>query len=361
MGGVLFRYLSKLLIQRTLATLLALTGLLIIVDLFEAASDVLERGLGFGGILKYELLRLPVMVQQIMPVSALIGALTCFAGLARTSEMAALRATGVTIYRIVLLLLPAGALMAALLFVVADQVAPRSQHAFTLWWNAHPAPADPANPNPPKDRSVWFRSGQYVVHAQSASLDGRRLAGLRIYRRDQRGRLDERLQAASAAYVSPGRWRLTQASALEVAPTTLSSQPARDRGWETDLKPEDVVSVFWPEERISTATALRAMRGDRPAQKAPGFYRTRVQRALAEPLGLIVMVLLAAPAALAQQRNNQAALLMFSLGAGLLFLMVDGVLTALGQTSVLPPLLAAWGAPVLFAALAGAAMVHLEG
>jgi lipopolysaccharide export system permease protein len=73
------------------------------------------------------------------------------------------------------------------------------------------------------------------------------------------------------------------------------------------------------------------------------------------------MLLLAAPAALAQQRNNQTALLLFSLGAGLLFMMVDGVLTALGQTNVLPPFLGAWAGPLLFAALAGAALVHLEG
>ena len=73
------------------------------------------------------------------------------------------------------------------------------------------------------------------------------------------------------------------------------------------------------------------------------------------------LLLLAAPAALAQQRNNQTALLMFSLASGLLFLMVDGVLTALGQTNVLPPLLGAWAGPALFTALAGAALVHLEG
>ena len=73
------------------------------------------------------------------------------------------------------------------------------------------------------------------------------------------------------------------------------------------------------------------------------------------------MLLLAAPAALAHQRNNQATLMMFSLAAGLLFLAVVGVLTALGQTNVLPRLLGAWAGPALFTALAGAALVHLEG
>ena len=360
MGGVLFRYLSAMLLQRTVATLLVLIGLLQIVDLFESTSDVLERGLGFGGIFHYEFLRLPLMVEQILPVAVLIGALTCFTGLARNSEMAALRATGTTIYRIVALMLPAVALVAVLHFVIADQIAPRAESAFTSWWNAHP-PLHPSEDQLPKPKTVWFRTGSYVVYAQGASTDGRKLTGLRIYRRAPDGRLTERLTATGATFGDDGRWRLQDAHEMDVAATSLTTAQHTQSIWDADLAPEDVTAVFWPEERISTGRALRSITGSRPADKSPAFYATRLNRSLAEPLGAVVMLLLAAPSALAQQRNNQAALLMFSLGAGLMFLMVDGVLTALGQTAVLPPVLAAWAGPALFAALAGAAMVHLEG
>lgn len=362
MGGVLFRYLSSMLLKRTFATLLVLIGLLQIVDLFDATSEVLERGLGLGGIIEYEFLRLPVMIEQIVPVSVLIGALTVFTGLARNSEMAALRSTGTTIYRIVAMLLPAAALVAVLHFILADQIAPRSQQAYTLWWNSHPplhqSQEDAAKSKP---KPQWFRTGSYLVHADSASPDGRHLQNPRIYRREADGRMSERILARSADFGIDGRWTLNGAQELDVAPTSLSSALRGDRVWQADLDPVDVVSVFWPEEKISTGKAIRAITGQRPADKSPAFYATRIQRSLAEPLGAVVMLLLAAPAALAHQRNNQATLMMFSLAAGLLYLAVDGVLTALGQTNVLPPLLGAWAGPALFAALAGAALVHLEG
>ena len=362
MGGVLFRYLSSMLLKRTFATLLVLIGLLQIVDLFDATSEVLSRGLGLGGIIKYEFLRTPVMIEQILPVSVLIGALTCFTGLARNSEMAALRATGTTIYRIVALLLPAAALVAVLHFFIADQISPRAQQAYTTWWNAHPPNTAAKDAKAPtKIKPVWFRTGSYLVYAEGASSDGRRLEKPRIYRRNPDGRMSERLVAREATFGVDGRWLLDGAEELDVQPTSLSNALRGQRVWETDLDPTDVVSVFWPEEKISAGKALRAITGTRPADKSPAFYATRLQRALAEPLGAIVMLLLAAPAALAHQRNNQATLLMFSLAAGLLFLAVDGVLTALGQTNVLPPLLGAWAGPALFAALAGAALVHLEG
>jgi lipopolysaccharide export system permease protein len=358
MGGVLFRYLSTMLLKRTFGALLVLVGLLQVVDLFDATSQVLERGLGVGGIVEYEVLRMPVMIEQILPVSMLIGALTCFTGLARNSEMAALRATGTTIYRIVALLLPAAALVAALHFLIADQITPRSQQAFTVWWNSHPPQTQKVAT---KVKPVWFRTGSYLVYAEGASADGRRLDKPRIYRRDETGRMSERLVARSAGFGVDGHWILDGAQQLDVAPTALTSALRGNRVWDVDLNPADVVTVFSPEERISAGKAIRAITGDRPADKSPAYYATRIQRALAEPLGAVVMLLLAAPAALAHQRNNQTTLLMFSLAAGLMFLAVDGVLTALGQTNVLPPLLGAWAGPALFAALAGAALVHLEG
>jgi lipopolysaccharide export system permease protein len=51
----------------------------------------------------------------------------------------------------------------------------------------------------------------------------------------------------------------------------------------------------------------------------------------------------------------------FGICCGLLYLVADGVLTAMGQTGVLPPLAAAWGAPVAFAAGAVSLLLYAEG
>jgi lipopolysaccharide export system permease protein len=229
-----------------------------------------------------------------------------------------------------------------------------------VWWKAA-EPAEEVASKARKPKTVWFRADGYIVFAEGASADGRRLDKVRIYRREPGGRLAERIVADAAVLGADGQWRVRNGTDLQIGAVDVEQASIAERVWPVRLDPADIVNVFSPEDRISSERAWRAMTGERPADKAPAFYLTRVQRAVAEPLGLLVMVLLAAPAALAQQRNNQTALLLFSLGAGLLFLMVDGILTALGQTNVLPPLLGAWAGPALFAALAGAALVHLEG
>jgi len=358
MNSVLSRYLVQMLLKRTLATVAVLTGLLTIVDLFDSAAEILRRGLGMEGILRYELLRVPGMIQQILPVSVLIAALATFTGLARNSEMAALRSTGVTIYRIIAMLLPAAAVIMAGYFLLADQIAPRTEQALASWWRST-APAEEQGRSDVEN--VWFRTPGYIVFVAGASQDGRQLEGVRIYGRDTVGRLNERIVADSASLGADGEWMLHNAATLAVGDSDVETAPRGERLWRTELSPSDIAAVFSPEDRISVGRALRAITGERPTERAPAFYSTRVQRALAEPLGLLIMLLLAAPAALALQRSNQTALMVFSLGSGLLFLMVDGVLTALAQTGVLPPMLGAWAGPALFAALAGAALVHMEG
>src|SRR6185312_5920927 len=107
---------------------------------------------------------------------------------------------------------------------------------------------------------------------------------------------------------------------------------------------------------------FNAVSGAGPADRSPGFYQTRLNRSFAEPLGAIVMLLLSAPAALSSMRSDQAMrLFLFGLASGLLFLVADGLLTALGETSALPPVLAAWSAPVAFAALAITVLITAEG
>ena len=137
---------------------------------------------------------------------------------------------------------------------------------------------------------------------------------------------------------------------------------AADVDWKTALSPGDLVRLFRSGDLISTGTAAGALARIAPTDRSPGFYETRLHRTFAEPLAALVMLLLAAPAALASLRSDQAMrLFVFGLTSGILFLVTDGLFTALGETSALPPILAAWSAPVAFTALAVTVLLYAEG
>jgi lipopolysaccharide export system permease protein len=131
--------------------------------------------------------------------------------------------------------------------------------------------------------------------------------------------------------------------------------------WRTALTAQDVAHLFSPSYQISAGKAWKSLQGAGALNQSPAFFRTRLHRVFAEPLGVIIMLLMAIPTSLATFRNGRTVpLVLYGLGGGLLYLVVDGLLTALGQTGALPPVVAGWTAPILFGCAAVAVLLYAE-
>lgn len=348
-------YVLRLVALRTLAAAVILAAILQILDLLDVTADILERDLGLEGVVRYALLRLPALIRQAAPLAMLVGAIFAFAQLARDNAVVAMRAAGVSLYRLVLMTVPAAIGVALVSFAVIELVGPSAQSSLDVWW---------AETAPSEDRDaptvLSFRSGGYLVLARPGGSDGNRLEGLSIYRRNGEGLLIERITADTATFAD-GVWTLADARSTQVAEAGAATADVQRMTWPIPLLPTDVQALSASDEAVSPAAARRALAGG-GADESLAFYRTQLQRGLAEPLGALVMLLLAAPVATANFRNSRAAeLLVGSLAAGLTFLIVDGVLTALGQTGALPGVVAAWTAPLIFAGAGATALLYLEG
>ncbi|HZZ34458.1 MAG TPA: LptF/LptG family permease, partial [Caulobacteraceae bacterium] len=347
-------YLARIFLVRTAAAAVALIALFQLIDLLERTSDILARG-GVGGIFHYALLRLPGMFQQSAGFAVLAGALFTFSQLARTSELVVMRSTGLSLYQIFQRSLPVAVGMSLMFIVVADQVTPRAEAALSRWW-MESAPASAKKAPAPK----WFRIGDDVVVARNAAPDGSNLTGVSIYERDANKALERRLMAASAT-PGAGGWQLHEATISQINGDRAVSNTYRDFLWRTSLKRDEAARLFSDSYQITSGTALRSLFGKGPVTRSPSEFQTRLYRTLAGGVAPLIMLLLALPAALGHQRSNQTTPVIFGLGAGLLYLVVDGLLTALGQAGVLPPAMAAWGAPLAFMFGAITVLLYAEG
>jgi lipopolysaccharide export system permease protein len=354
-GGLsLTGYMSRIFAVRTAVAAGALLGLLQLIDLLERTNDILHRG-GALEILRYLALRLPDMFQQIAGFAVLAGALFTFNQLAATSEMVAMRATGLSLYQIFRRALPVALSVAALDLVVAETLAPRAEQALTTWWNASAPAAQKKAPEP-----HWFRIGGDLVVAKGATADGRTLTGLTIYQRDGDLALMRRMTAQSAT-PEVGGWKMHDAVVTDVGPQRAVVTAGGDVHWPTSLSSGDAARLFSDSSDISSANAIKALKGTEPLNRAPAEFQTRIQRTIAQGFAPLIMLLLALPAALGHTRSNRTLPVIFGLGGGLLYLVVDGLLTAMGQTGVLPPAAAAWGAPVAFGCGALSILLYAEG
>ncbi|WP_309644358.1 LptF/LptG family permease [Phenylobacterium sp.] len=288
------------------------------------------------------------------PLSVLAGGLFAFGQLAREQAVTAMRAAGVSTYRMLAMALPAAGAMMLVHFAAAELIAPRTDARLEAWWQA----SEPGTPADPAPRA--FRSGAEIVVAKAGDSAGRRLNEVSIYRRDAEGRLSERIAASHAIYAD-GAWRLQQPRMVRFTADDALTSTAAELAWATRLRPADVRFLLSPNQAPSAASARRALEGG-GSERPDSYYAVRLQRAFAAPIGVLVMLLLAAPVALGNFRTREGAVLSVgALAGGLTFLVADGLLTALGEGASLSPLLAAWSAPVIFAALAGTVLVRMEG
>ena len=349
-------YILRTVAIQIFAAALILMSILQILDLLDVTSDILDRGLGVAGVAYNAALRLPRLFEQVAPISVLAGGLFAFSGLARESAIVAMRASGISGYRIVGMAVPAAVAVMLLDVLCAQVLAPRADPALADWWKNTTPVAERKTPAP-----RTFRAGGDLVTAAQASADGRELSQITIYRRDAKGLLTEKLEAPSAQYQPGGGWMLRQPKTTRFTGEIAQTSTADSARWPNRLNPQDVQGLFGGDALPTAASARRALENggsDRPES----FYAIHLQAAFANPFVTLVMLLLSAPVALANFRSGQGAILLTGgLAAGLLFLVANGMLTALGESGALSPFLAVWAAPAIFGALAVRTFLALEG
>ena len=250
--------------------------------------------------------------------------------------------------------LPAVLALALVQLAIGMVIAPRTDQMLSAWWQAS-APQDATK----KITPVTFRLANEVVVALPRDPDGRSLESVIIYRRDQAGRLVERTTAPTAVWEA-GRWTLIKPRFETLGTKTISEGSATTMDWTQDLQPADVRAMAAGQTLVTPQEASRALAGGL-SMRPRTYYETQLQRAWAAPFACIVMLLLAAPASMANFRGGGATLLVQCLAGGLLFLVFDGAFTALGENGAAPAILAAWAAPAMFSALGITALIYLEG
>ncbi|RLA86880.1 MAG: hypothetical protein DRG34_06075 [Deltaproteobacteria bacterium] len=93
---VISRYIILELIKIIAICLGVVIALYLVIDFFERIDDFLEAKLPLSLALRYFLLKLPLIVQQGIPMGVLMGTLISLGLMARSNELLALKAAGVS-------------------------------------------------------------------------------------------------------------------------------------------------------------------------------------------------------------------------------------------------------------------------
>ncbi|MFT9315417.1 MAG: LptF/LptG family permease [Acetobacter orientalis] len=329
---VLIRYLSGVLLNRVLLCGAVLVGLLEILALLEQTTPILQRHLGVSGILTYAAMRLPFLLAGTLPLSLLIGALVTLTQMTLASEMAILQASGLSVVGLYKRLIPATLIIGMLGVTLDDQVTPRSEQALAAWWNR-------TDPHPENGHSFWFHEGLTLTRVNYVADGGNFLGGVTLYSRNEKGLLQDVIRAEHADYSKARGWILHDLKVVHVKTATAENMSDEaERAWPTSLHPWDFIRLSAENPPLSSGTILGMLRGHLPSDSSPGFLQAGLLERFLRPLSLLVLLLIALPVIYIPPRTGTRSWTpVWCLGAGLLFVIVQGMLRAMGNAGLLPP------------------------
>ncbi len=358
----LARYLSIQVLFGIFVAACVIATIILLVDFVEQSRALGTRvDVSAFDLLILTLLRAPLMIEETLPFIFLFGVLFALFRLNRRSELIVMRASGYSAWRIVL---PA-VIIALMSGIFATTLLNPVGSALNAEFEARRDQLTRIETDAPRAEVVWLREttpeGFIVIAARQLKEDARELDNpvFHFYSISETGRPDlDRRITASSARLTAGFWVLENAiermpgtEPAEIGETALPTSIDRQSLFERIRSPRGV--SFWDLQGLIDSAQASGIAAER--------FELRWQGLLTLPLTLIAASLIAAAATLRLYRLGGAAVFALTGGAaGFLVYFVQEVLHTLGENGTLPPLTAAWTAPLLTTLLALAYIASTE-
>ncbi len=339
--------------------LAGITVLFLIFTFFELIGDIVRYRTPLVTVGDYLINLIPFVLYNMTPLCSLVAVLITFGALSRTSELTAMKATGVSLYRVVAPILVIAAILSTSLFAFDELYLPqanRRQEALLSSIKGKPS-------------QTFLRPDRKWISGQATHAgDPTRIFYYQFFDPDKNV-----FANLSVFEFQPGTFALTRrifASSAHWDPQT--ARWVFDDGWQRTFQGETIrsystfattsfpeireqPSYFKKEERPSQEMSYDELKRYIHDLQQSGFDTTRLRvqlnRKLAYPLITLVMAIVAVPFALSTGKRGNIAGLGTAIGVAIAYYVVANICENLGDVNSLPPLLAAWSPDLLFAML----------
>jgi lipopolysaccharide export system permease protein len=300
--STLARYVTARFARAFAGSLLILSLSILVVDMLLNLEDVLEAESSLLGALQFLWLRFAsVYLPYLLPVATFTGAFFAVGVLARSREIIAMKAGGVSPLVALLPVFTASALIAILGLLANETLTVRATAALAQ------ATGSASGGVELRAGTIWYHTGRYVYNIGSADAGSDSVRDIRVFERNAQGRLVRLVQAARARRLAPQEWSFEGATVREFDPAQPTLPPKVQRAREITLRLEEDRS---PQLLQTEIAALPVWTLARYVQAAPHDARARslLHQRLTGPLLVLLFALLAVPLALRVEQTRSLAL-----------------------------------------------------
>ena len=332
--------------------LVSFVGIYMVFDFFQLLGDIVRNHAHPGLVFDYYRYLCPDVIYLMLPLSILVATLVNFSLLTKSSQITAIKAVGVSLYRLSLPVLGIGATLSAGMFVLGDQYLPETnqrQNAYRNEIKGRP----PQTYRTPAVQWIFGESSR-IYNYRFFDPDHDVFANLSVFEFDPSTFALTRRVDATRAFWEPhipgwvledGWIRDLQGGAVtafrQFSVTTLPEITERPEYFKRDVKTSEQMSAV-------------ELRGYIRELRQSGFdvvpLSVQLNRKFSYPLVAFVVGLIGIPFSFSAGRKGALTGIALSIGIGIVYWSVSSLFEAMGNLGQLPAAVAAWSPDVLFAA-----------
>ncbi len=336
--NLLDRYIASAILKGVASVVLVLLAVVTAVEFVGQLDDIGTAQYRMSDAFAYVALRIPRLILQMLPAAALLGALLSLGNLAVHGELVVMRASGVSRFRLLGSVGVAGVVLMVVMALLGESLAPSlGSYARQLRSQALLDSVDIANA-----RSTWMKDGDRIFNFRRAD-DGISFGGVLLFELNTDGFLDQVVSADSAEIDAQARWILANYAATQFAEDSITSSAERLSVQNYDLSLELLGLSEVRQDLLDTQGLKRYIRYLEQNDLDADRYVTAYWARMADVASVLLMTLLALPFVSGSLRSaGTGGRLLVGLLIGLGYYVVAQTFVNSGEVFDLDPLVVAW-------------------
>ena len=336
--------------------LVAIVGLDVVAGIIDQMGDI-KRNYQFVDVLIYTATKLPSTIYEYTPLASLIGCLVGLGMLATNSEVIVMRAAGVSLFRIVLLVFKPVVVFILIAALIGEYFSPYLDQL-----------ADSKREYLRKGESAldstsgfWAKEGDEFIHF-NAVFPGGVLFGVTRYRLNEQRELEEASFSSRATFNNAeGFWVEENVSSTLFVEQQTYTRKWVTRNWKTELTPEVLTLKILPAEALSASSLNNHIDYLEQRKADSAKYRLAFWSKVLQPLAIFGLVLVGIAFVFGPLRQATVGFRVFvGVLFGISFKLLSDILGPLSIVFEMPPVLAVL-APIAICFVIGLTLLKRAG
>ncbi len=339
--NILDRYLLKDYLKAFFVGFLFFSALVVVVRLLDKDIKHFEEGISYLTAVKIVLYQAPRRIMEIVPVSGFVAIFFVLGRMVRNNEFVAMKAGGISVYRILTPVIIVTLLLCIVFAVFYDRVASPIFHQANLLQK---------KATPKHGRYLIFKGkGNREFYLHQINLVEKKINKLTIWESNEAGEIDRIIFAKNATW-TPTHWQMSNGDiryfeyGVEIGYETFD---------EKSIERHEDPARFIGSDKDPRAMTIKELKEQIAYKKEAGqisrIEQVKLHHKIAYPFAAVVVVMLGSPIAIRFGKAGFFAGLVIAFFLVFIYWAISfATLEGLSENGKLHPFLACWGANIIY-------------